>query len=290
MNSTIMREITPLTQHDCFMIFTRSKQNFDFPLHYHEEYELNFITGAAGAQRIVGDHQEEINDTELVLVGPNLTHGWFNHHLKNCNIHEITVQFHPDLFHPKLLRKNQLHFMSEMFDSAAQGILFSPDTTRKIMPRLLQLGQHSGFDSVLELMSILHDLSLSRNMRLLSQTRSSKPSIAHNHQMETAFEYMNNHYDRNLSVADVARHVNMSEVTFSRSVKKHTGHSFADALNEIRLGYASRLLVNTGLSISEISMQCGFGNAANFNRAFKRSKGRTPKGYREALSGSRTFI
>jgi hypothetical protein len=38
-----MREITPLTPSDCFTIFSRVKNKFDFPLHYHEEYELNLI-------------------------------------------------------------------------------------------------------------------------------------------------------------------------------------------------------------------------------------------------------
>ena len=70
LSAKILREITPLTQSDCFSLFSRSKQEFDFPLHFHEEFELNFIQNAAGAKRIVGDHVEEIGNTELVLVGP----------------------------------------------------------------------------------------------------------------------------------------------------------------------------------------------------------------------------
>ena len=75
MNDNILREITPLTTADCFSIFSRTKQEFDFPLHMHEEIELNFIQNAAGAKRVIGDNVEEIGDIELVLVGPNLQHG-----------------------------------------------------------------------------------------------------------------------------------------------------------------------------------------------------------------------
>lgn len=46
MNANIIREITPLTPNDCFMIFSRVKSEFDFPLHYHEEFELNLILEA----------------------------------------------------------------------------------------------------------------------------------------------------------------------------------------------------------------------------------------------------
>ena len=64
MKPDIMREITPLTQSDCFTLFSRAKKKFDFPLHYHEEYELNLIVNAKGAKRIVGDHIEAIDDLD----------------------------------------------------------------------------------------------------------------------------------------------------------------------------------------------------------------------------------
>ena len=107
----ILKEITPLTQSDCFSLFSRSKKEFDFPLHFHEEFELNFIQNAAGAKRVVGDHVEEIGNTELVLIGPNLQHGWFTHKCKDKIINEITIQFHRDLFDEKFLNRNQMSFI-----------------------------------------------------------------------------------------------------------------------------------------------------------------------------------
>ena len=64
-----MREIIPLTPNDCFTLFSRVKKEFNFPLHYHDEFELNFICNAKGAKRIVGDSIEVIDDVELVLIG-----------------------------------------------------------------------------------------------------------------------------------------------------------------------------------------------------------------------------
>ena len=121
MPQNIMREITPLTQSDCFTLFSRVKKKFDFPLHYHEEYELNLILNAAGAKRIVGDHIEVIAEVELVLVGPNLNHAWFTHKCESEQITELTIQFHKDLFEDRLLRRNQLSFIKTMFDKAQRG-------------------------------------------------------------------------------------------------------------------------------------------------------------------------
>jgi AraC-like DNA-binding protein len=292
MSTNIIREITPLTQNDCFTIFSRVKKEFSFPLHYHEELELNLIINAKGARRIVGDHIDNIEDMELVLVGPNLYHAWFTHQCQSEEIKEVTIQWHKDLFEDKLLRRNQLSFIRNMLERSQKGILFSRDTTKALAPRILSLNQKNGFDSVLELMSILHDLSISRNMRTLSDASFTNEHFTYNsRRIEKAFEYMNNNYDKPISLGEVASVVNMTEVSFSRFIKKRTGNTFIDSLNEIRLGHASRMLIDTTHSIAEISYNCGFNNISNFNRIFKKKKTCTPKEFRENFnSGTRVFI
>ncbi len=292
MLKNIVREITPLTQNDCFTIFSRVKKEFNFPLHYHEEFELNFILNAKDAKRIVGDHVDLIDDIELVLIGPNLSHAWFTNQCKSEEIKEITIQFHKDLFDEKMLRRNQLSFIRQMFDLAAKGILFSKETAQAIYPRIISLHQKSGFDSVMSLINILHDLSTSRNIRTLSETTFNNEFQFNfnSRRIEKAFEYMNKNYDKQVTLGDIAKLVNMTEVSFSRFIKKRTGITFIDSLNEIRLGHASRILIDTTNSIAEVSYSCGFNNISNFNRLFKKKKSCTPKEFRENFSGTRTFF
>jgi len=292
MYKDIMREITPLTQNDCFTLFSREKKEFSFPLHYHEEFELNFIMNAKGAKRIVGDSIEVIDDVEMVLIGPNLYHSWFTHQCQNDNIREITIQWHKDLFDDKLLCRNQLNFIRCMFERSTRGIAFSRDTISQVTPRLLALNEKNGFHSVLELMSILHDLSTSQNMRTLSDASFSNEQFSYNsRRIEKVFQFMNENFDRSVTLSEVASLVNMTEVSFSRFIKKRTGSTFIDSLNEIRLGHASKKLIDTTHSISEISYNCGFNNISNFNRIFKKKKGCTPKEFRESFtSGTKVFI
>lgn len=292
MKSEILREITPLTQGDCFTLFSRLKSEFDFPLHNHEEFELNFIKNAKGARRMIGDHIEEIDDLELILVGPNLQHAWFTHKCKSKEITEVTIQFHKDLFDDKMLRRNQLNFIKTMFEKSVRGISFSRDTIRNVADRITNLNQKHGFDSVLELMSILHDLSISRNMRILSDASFNfKDQFSYNsRRIEKTFEYMNNNFDKAITLNEVARISNMTEVSFSRFFKNRTGATFIDSLNEIRLGNASRMLIDNNHSIAEVAYNCGFNNLSNFNRIFKKKKGCTPKEFRESYSGTRIFI
>lgn len=292
MNTNIMREITPLTNADCFTIFTRTKSEFDFPLHSHEELELNFIMNAKGAKRIIGDHISEIDELELVLVGSNLPHVWQTHKCKSKEIKEITIQFHKDLFDEKFLRRNQMSFIRKMLERSAKGILFSKETIQQIMPRLTILSQKQGFDSVMELLSILHDLSVSRNMHTLSDNTFSNAELSYNsRRIERVMEYMNQNFQKNITLNEAAKLTNMTPVSFSRFFKMRTGITFMDSLLELRLGQSSRLLIDTTQSVSEVAYNCGFNNISNFNRLFKKKKGCTPKAFRENYSyGSRIFI
>ena len=292
MQNNILREITPLTQSDCFTIFSRVKSEFDFPMHCHEELELNFIMNAKGAKRVVGDHIDEIDDLELVLVGSNLPHVWQTHKCKSKEIREITIQFHKDLFDDKFLRRNQLSFIRNMLEKSARGILFSTQTIEQIKPRLMILNQKQGFDSVLELLSILHDLSISRNMHTLSDATFSNAELSYNsRRIERSIEYMNQNFQKPITLTEVAKLANMTDVSFSRFFRSRTGITFMDSLLEMRLGHASRLLIDTTQSVAEVAYNCGFNNICNFNRLFKKKKGCTPKEFRESYSyGSRVFI
>lgn len=294
MKESLLREITPLTRNDCFTVLSRTKDGFDFPLHYHEEFELNFIQNGKGAKRMIGDHMGTIDDLELVLVGPNLQHGWFTHKCNSQQIKEVTIQFHRDLFDEKFLHRNQMGFIRTMFERSLRGIAFSKETTQRIMPRIYGLTQKHGFDSVLELMSILHDLSISRNMQTLSDSSfNNNGTISYNsRRIESVMNYLNSNFDKNVSLAEAARIAAMSEVAFSRFFKMRTGKTFVDTLTEIRLGHASRLLIETTHSITEVAYKCGFNNISNFNRIFKKKKKCTPKELRQEynVSDIRTFV
>ncbi|MEO5910776.1 MAG: AraC family transcriptional regulator [Pelobium sp.] len=288
----IIKEITPLTQNDCFTIFHRVKKEFDFPMHFHEEYELNLILGAKGAKRIVGDSIEEIGNIELVLVGPNLSHVWTKHLCKSDKITEVTIQWHQDLFDDRLLRRHQLTFIRRMFELSLRGILFPKETVENIYPRILSISQLQGFDAVLELISILHELSTSKHMRILSDATFNNDHIAkyNSRRIDKAYEFMNANYSKPIALKDVAKLVNMHEASFSRFLKRRTGNSYIDSMNEIRLGHATFMLIETTHSIAEISYRCGFNNISNFNRLFKKKKQCTPKEFRNNFFGARVFI
>jgi AraC-like DNA-binding protein len=294
MARSILKEAPPLKKSDCFSLFARYKTEFDFPVHFHEEYELNFIENAKGVKRIVGDSMEEIDDLELVLVGPNIPHAWFTHKCQSEKIFEVTIQFHRDLFHESFLKRTQVSSIRELFELSLKGISFSKETIRQVAPRLKELEHKSGFGSVMELMGILDELSVSPDRRALSGDHIYNADFIYmdSRRMEKLIEFMNANFHRPVRLAEAAALVNMAETAFSRFFKTKTGVNFVDFLNDIRLGHASRLLIDTKDSIADIASACGYTSMSNFNRTFKREKGKTPKDFRAKHGnvGERIFI
>jgi AraC-like DNA-binding protein len=283
MSRSILKESPPLTKADCFSLYARYKTEFNFPVHYHEEYELNFIENAKGVRRVVGSSMEEIDNLELVLVGPNIPHAWFTYKCKSENIFEVTIQFHRDLFDEVFLKRNQLNFIRTLFERSLKGVSFSRRTIERVAPRLKAMAEKEGFDSVLELMAVLHDLSLSPDSRTLSDEVTYNTELIYNdsQRVEKVVDFINEHFSRTIRLAEAAELVDMAETAFSRFFKAKTGITFVDYLNDIRIGHASRLLIDTKGPVAEIAQECGFTSLTNFNRIFKKRKGLVPKDFRE---------
>ncbi|WP_462319359.1 helix-turn-helix domain-containing protein [Marinilabilia sp.] len=289
MSNKIHREITPLQEDDCFLVFDRKRKLFNFPVHFHPEYELNFIANADGARRVVGDHMEEIDDLELVMVGPNLYHGWENY--KNSGsvlLHEVTLQFPGDLFQNQLLQKNILKPIRELLHNSNRGILFSKETSLMAAERLIHMSKKRSFDSYIEFQSLLYDLAISRDQRLLTNISFQKNNDFYNSdKIEKIYNFVRDNYTQRIKLEDAANLLNMSIVSFSRLIKQRTGKSFVDFVNEVRLGYATRMLIETTKSVSEICYECGFNNISNFNRTFKKKQNCTPSEFRTNFNGER---
>ena len=92
--------------------------------------------------------------------------------------------------------------------------------------------------------------------------------------------YINNHYQEELSLEDVAQFAGFSRYYFSRSFKRQTGYSFKDYLCQKRLQVAMDLLIRSDLSMRGVAVESGFGSVATFNRVFREKKGCTPTQYR----------
>lgn len=282
----IHREITPLMENDCYVCFNRIKQVFSFPIHFHPEYEITLILNAQGSKRIVGDHIAIIDNQELVMVGPNVYHCWENYQNNtNETIHEVTIQFCSHIFSDKTLNKNIMLPIRELLSNSNRAISFSKETISLVRNKIERLSDESGFEGFLLLQSLLYELAVSKDQKLLTNFQiNRKYDFYNSEKIETIYYFIQKNYHRRISLNEIAAEVNMTVISFSRLIKQRTGKSFIDFLNEIRLGYAIRALIETQKNIAEIGFESGFNNLSHFNRLFKKRQGCSPKAYRATFA------
>ena len=292
MADKIITEITPLSKKDCFYLVDRLKDRFTFPVHRHSEFELNFLTNCKGARRIVGDSVETIGEFDLVLVGHGIEHGWEQHECVSSNMREITIQFAEDLLGDSLLGKKQLDKVRNMLTESSNGIAFPLSTIMKAYSRLERLSKtDSGFNGLLEFLALLHDIAEAGNYRLLaSSSFASVEPACDSRRVQKVQEFIESNYKQEIRLNTIASLVGMAPTAFSRFFKLRTGKSISDYIIDVRLGHASRLLVDSTTSIAEISYDCGFNNISNFNRIFKKKKGHSPKIFRDLYQHHKKLV
>lgn len=280
----VITEITPLSDKDCFYITERTKQCFDYPLHHHKEYEINFVSRGSGARRIVGDSIEQIGELDLVMVGPDLEHVWEQHECSSSDIYEITLHFEGDIFSQQLLSRTQLTPLKTLLEEARLGVCFDVHTILTAYSRIERLlKEESGFHRFIHFLELLHHLATSGGRRMLASSSFAKLSeSAESRRVQKVKAFIDAHYAEDISLERLAALASMSPTAFSRFFKVRTGTTISDYLMHQRLGHVVRMLVDTTMSVAEICFQCGFNNVSNFNRLFKREKGCTPKEFREA--------
>jgi AraC-like DNA-binding protein len=278
--SKVQREVTPLDKEDLFILLDHKHAKFDYPLHFHSDYELNMVLNTSG-KRIIGDNIEHFENEDLVLVGPGLPHAWKAP--TNADTHVITIQFQEGMYDSLLLGKRVFAPIHELLERSKRGIFFGGKSFINIRQKLLLLSQSRGFNTSLEFFSILNDLATAQEQRLIaSQSYDSSLLMrdSRSRRIEKICKHIEYNFSREITLVEIAELVNMSESAVSHFFKKRTSRTFISYLTEVRIGYAARLLAETTQSISDICFQSGFENLSNFNRIFKKHKHQTPSEYR----------
>ncbi len=100
--------------------------------------------------------------------------------------------------------------------------------------------------------------------------------------LKTVLSYMRENYDKSITLSDMANAADMSPKYLCYFFKEMTQKTPVEYLTTYRIEKASRKLINTGMSVTEIAFACGFNDLSYFIKTFKEYKGITPSKYRRA--------
>ena len=136
-------------------------------------------------------------------------------------------------------------------------------------------------------LQVLHLLSEARQgVQLSSSGFSPQLDQFASERINTAYEYIFRHFAGELDYAALARSVGMSLSALSHFFRRVTGRTVSDFVNEVRIGHAHRLLLETDRTIAEVAFACGFESLSHFNRRFRALSGVSPSQFLQRHQGN----
>ena len=98
---------------------------------------------------------------------------------------------------------------------------------------------------------------------------------------QRVYLYVEQNFDRQLKLEDVASYFHLNKCYFCSVLKKELGKTFSQIVNEVRVEKSKELLREGNLSTLSIALSVGFNNQNYFNLTYKKLTGMTPLQYRK---------
>ncbi|RMZ57893.1 AraC family transcriptional regulator [Chryseobacterium nematophagum] len=260
---------------------------FKWEYHYHPEIELVCVISGNGT-RHVGYHKSNYTNGDLILIGSNIPHSGFG--LNSTDPHEeIVLQFKEEIlqFPPQEVDAISIKNLLEL---SKYGIHFHHTIKRALLPQLTSMLEVGGYKRYLLLLEILFELSQCKEYELLNKEIMPYTIISKNKtRLENIFTYVEQNYDKEINIVDVAKLANLTLPAFCNFFKKATQITFTEFVNRYRINKAC-LLIAQDKSISECSYSCGFNNVTYFNRMFKKYTEKTPSEFIKQYSPNKVNV
>ena len=277
-------EQTPRTQWESFHCEVVRGDSYHAAWHFHPEYQLTLAIRSNG-HRLVGDHIAPLHAGDLVLVGSNLPHVWQQDETQSDPsgpaVHAIIVRFLETFAGRDFLQIPEMEPVRRLLRRAARGLQVTGRTREIISERMRLLPHLVGAERIAGLLSILGALARSKELQPIASP-GFLPLLDRSDQdrMQRVCNHINAHLTGRIDRSRVAREANLSDGAFSRFFKLRTGKTLPQFINELRIGRACRLLAHDDAKITEVALNCGYSNLANFNRRFLEIVGVSPRRYR----------
>lgn len=270
-------------QNSSFRLREYDFKNFLKVWHYHPEVELIVMLKSTGT-RFIGDSIEKFVPGDVVLVGKNLPHQWLNDDIYFDEESTLRARCHGFHFHEHFLDNlsniPEMQFVRKLFERANRGIKFNLDDTDQFIADVETIYAKSEGSKLIKVLEMLLKLATTKDFKYLAS-----PGFVTSFERKKddkifrVYEYIRNNFKDHISLDKAAELANMESSSFSRYFKRVHKKTLTRYVNEIRIGYACKLLIQQKYNISEVCYKSGYNNVTHFNRKFKSFKGVTPSEY-----------
>lgn len=252
--------------------------------HYHDYYEISFITEGFG-KRIVGDSIEEFQPGDLVFIGRNLPHVWIPNKEtlspSSRSLEMVFLQLPIETLKSEFLALPELKHVANAIKLSERGIRITGDTLNLVSNIMLQLPYLDNFERFLQFFRLMDLIGQSNDLVPLASVNYKNLHFdTKNKRILTIHEYLMKNYRESIDLKQIASLVNMAEGSLCRFYKSIVGITIFEYLNKIKVDFACKLLMDKTLTILDVAIDSGFNNLSFFNKQFKKVTGVAPLNYR----------
>lgn len=274
----------PLATGESFVARTFRTPDFEVGWHQHPEVELILFTEGSGLS-FIGDHVGHWQTGDCYLLGPGLPHS-FQKSSPEMIASAVVVQFLPDFWGRDFLELPENLALKRLLELSASGLSVTAKQESPLAAMIRLLEHSAGFARILILGNCLEAIQSEEAYTNVSasseQFRVNRKSTA----LNKVFDFTIRNFSSPVTLKAVSDLACMSIPAFCNWFKKSTKKTYIDFLNEIRIGQACRLLLDSKDPISQVAWSCGFNTGANFHKQFLKVKGISPLQYRKQFLSS----
>ncbi|MBQ8849599.1 MAG: AraC family transcriptional regulator [Clostridia bacterium] len=260
------------------------------PPHVHSYYEINYFQSGSHMY-VIDDTEIQVSEGDILIVYPNVIHKTYTS--ADCS-KEFTVstvlKFTPSFLYPMNFSASDLkHLLLPLKFENKYALIHPDDPLHEKLSQLIKMAinevsnHESGYELALRgcisliYTDILRNLSEDEELTAI-QTETKKANLD---LIYKALAYIDDHYSEQISMQQLSKECNVNYYHFSRLFQQYTGQGFRDYLMKFRLNKATRMLLQTNDSITNIAMDCGFETISYFIKKFQEHTGMTPKNFRK---------
>mgnify|MGYP002112586985 FL=1 len=260
--------------------------HFIVPWHYHPAIEIMYITRGIGT-RFVGDCIEQYEEGDVCMIGPNLPHEWRNDDAyfdKESGLRAtcICLFFKREIFDPNFIRLPEMNNIRDLIERSRRGLKFTGKSKLEITRFIRSSVNDVGVRKVTNLLTLLELMATSTEYELLASVGFTNSVNSEDFErFNKVYKFLVKNFATSIRLEEVSTLVGLTPTAFCRYFKERTKKTFVEYLNEMRIGYSKKLLLENKMKISTISGEVGFPNLSNFRSQFKKVTGMSPSQFQK---------
>ena len=239
-------------------IYHQKDDDLNFPVHMHNSFEFIAVLGG-GMTITVEDKEYVLSEGDCAVILPNEAHSYRTRNSSRSYLCVFSTDYVSD-------------FYNKTENLSAVNSVFRIDNAEGTVNELLNP------INMFALKSTLYRIlaTFYASTEFVRQDNGSHRSFVHE-----VLAFIENHYAEDVTMHDIAQKMGYTYSYFSGLFNRIFKTNFSALLNECRVSYASRLLIASDKTISEIASICGYNSLRVFNRNFYKFKNQTPTEFRK---------